>query len=47
MPQLYAKIEREALLMIIFNERPGDIIDINGLLKTNGFEPLRTSGLQD
>jgi hypothetical protein len=27
MPQLYPKIPRDALLMIIFNERPGSIID--------------------
>jgi transcriptional regulator with XRE-family HTH domain len=47
MPQLYSKIPRDALLMIIFNEKPGSIIDVNGLLKKNGFDPLRTSGLQD
>lgn len=47
MPQLYAKIPRDALLMIIFNERPGSIIDVNSLLKKNGMEPLKTSGLQD
>lgn len=47
MPELYAKIPRDALLMIIFNERPGSIIDVNSLLKKHGMEPLRTSGLQD
>lgn len=47
MPQLYAKIPRDALLMIIFNERPGSIIDANDLLNKNGMEPLRTSGVQD
>lgn len=47
MPELYAKIPRDALMMIIFNERPGSILDINALLKENGMEPLRTSGLQD
>lgn len=47
MPELYAKIPRDALLMIIFNERPGSIIDVNGLLKRNAMEPLRTSGLQE
>lgn len=47
MPQLYAKIPRDALLMIIFNERPGSIIDVNSLLKKNGMEPLKTSGFQD
>lgn len=47
MPELYAKIPRDAFLMIIFNERPGTIIDVNELLKENGLEPLRTSGVQD
>lgn len=47
MSELYAKVPRDALLMIIFNERPGDIIEVNALLKENGMLPLRTSGLQD
>ena len=47
MPELYPKIQRDALLMIVFNERPGSIIDVNDLLNENGFEPLRTSGVQD
>lgn len=47
MPELYAKIPRDALLMIIFNERPGGIIEVNSLLKQKGMETLRTSGLQD
>ena len=47
MPQLYAKMPRDALLMIIFNERPGSIIDVNELLKRNGLEPLRTSGFSE
>lgn len=47
LPTLYAKIPRDALLMIAFNERPGSIIDVNTLLKENGMETLRTSGLQD
>lgn len=47
MPELYAKTPRDALLMIIFNERPGSIIDVNELLKKNGMEPLRTSGMQE
>lgn len=46
MPELYAKLPRDALLMIIFNERPGDIIEINEILKKNGMETLRASGLQ-
>lgn len=47
MPTLYAKKPRDAFMMIVFNERPGSIIDVNELLKRNGMEPLRTSGLQD
>ena len=47
MPELYAKIPRDAILMIIFNERPGSVLDINEILKENGMQPLRTSGLQD
>ena len=47
MPQLYVKIPRDAFLMIIFNERPGGIIEVNELLKEKGMEMLRTSGLQE
>ena len=47
MPELYAKIPRDALIMIIFNERPGSIIEVNAILKKNGMEPLRTSGVQE
>lgn len=47
MPELYAKIPRDALLMIMFNERPGTIIEVNAYLKQNGMESLRSSGLQD
>lgn len=47
MPILYAKFPRDAMLMIIFNDRPGSIIDVNILLMNQGMEPLRTSGVQD
>lgn len=47
MSELYAKDERDALIMIVFNERPGSIIDVNGLLKEHGHLPLRTSGVQE
>lgn len=47
MAELYAKFQRDALLMIIFNERPGNILEVNSLLKQNGMEPLRTSGVQE
>ncbi|MDO4491887.1 MAG: hypothetical protein Q4B85_12545 [Lachnospiraceae bacterium] len=47
MPELYAKNPRDVLLMIIFNERPGSIIDVNELLIKNKMAPLRTSGVQE
>lgn len=47
MPELYAKIPRDALLMVCFNERPGSIIDVNTYLKKNGMEILRSSGTID
>lgn len=47
MPELYAKIARDALLMIMFNDRPGSIIDLNTCLMQKGMDPLRTSGVQD
>ena len=46
MPELYAKVPRDALLMIAFNERPGSILDVNDLLNQKGLQPLRTSGVQ-
>lgn len=47
MPQLYVKIQRDALIMMIFNERPGSITDVNICLKRHGVMPLRTSGVQE
>ena len=47
MPELYAKMQRDALIMIAFNERPGSIIDVNSFLKKNGMDILRPSGVQD
>lgn len=47
MPELYPKIPRDALLMILFNERPGSILEVNTVLKENGMESLRTSGVQE
>lgn len=44
MSELYPKNSRDALLMIIFNERPGDVIDVNTILMEHGMEPLRSSG---
>lgn len=47
MSELYAKIPRDAFLMIVFNERPGNVIEVNEFLEKNNMEPLRTSGVQD
>ena len=47
MPELYARIPRDALLIIAFNERPGSILDVNSFLKKNDVEPLRSSGTID
>ena len=47
LPQLYARVPRDALIMIVFNKRPGGIIEVNTYLKKNGVETLRSSGLHD
>ena len=47
MPELYAKIPRDAVLMIAFNTRPGGIIEVNQFLKDKKMDPLRTSGVQE
>ena len=45
MPELYVEYPRDALLMVIFKDRPGDIIMVNSLLRNNKMEPLRSSGV--
>lgn len=47
MPQLYAKIPRDAILMVAFNKRPGSILCVNKLLRQHNEQPLRTSGVQE
>ncbi|MCQ2537562.1 MAG: hypothetical protein MJ124_04105 [Lachnospiraceae bacterium] len=47
MPELYARIPRDAALMICFNERPGSVLEVNTYLKKNHFLPLRSSGTQE
>lgn len=47
MPQLYAKIKRDALIMSCFNQRPGSVLEVNSFLKKNACEPLSTVGLQE
>lgn len=47
MSPLYARIPRDAVLMIAFNRRCGNILDVNAMLKEQGMELLRTSGVQE
>ena len=47
MPELYAKVPRDALLMTVFNKRPKNIIEVNRLLMKNKQQPLKTSGSQE
>lgn len=47
MPNLDAENPRDALLMTVFKDRPGSIIDVNILMRQNHHRPLRTSGSQD
>lgn len=47
MPLLYAKVPRDACIMVAFNERPGNILDVNQFLKDNGMAILRPSGTQE
>ena len=42
MSELYAKIPRDALLMIAFNEHKGSLIDINEYLTANNVSPLKS-----
>lgn len=47
MPELYPRMERDALIITCINNRPGGIIEVNETLQRYGFEPLRSTGLQD
>ncbi len=47
MPELYAKVPRDALLMTVFSTHPGSVIDVNRLLIKNDMLPLKTSGVQE
>lgn len=43
MAPLYARIPRDAVLMIAFNQRIGDILDVNALLSRHKLPTLKTS----
>ena len=47
MPALYARIPRDAILIVAFNERPGDILKVNAILRKNDMEILRSCGTQE
>lgn len=44
MAPLYARIPRDAVLMIAFNQHKGNILDVNTLLSTHKLPTLKTSG---
>ncbi len=47
METLYARDARDALIMTCFNDRPGNIINVNELLLRNNMMPLRSSGVME
>lgn len=47
MPELFASVPRDAIIMVCFNERPGSVIEVNTILKEHKFQALRTSGMQE
>ncbi len=47
MDKLYARNQRDALIMTFFNEHSGSIIDLNEALSSHNMQPLRSSGVQD
>lgn len=47
MDPLYVRDKRDALIMTCFNQRPGNILDLNDLLLKNKLQPLRSSGVQE
>jgi hypothetical protein len=47
MSELYAKIPRDALIMVAFHDRPGSVLDVNSCLIKNKMMPLKSSGVQE
>ena len=47
MAPLYARISRDAVLMVAFNQHTGNILDVNALLSSHKQPTLKTSGLQE
>lgn len=44
---LYPKVKREALIMLLFNDRPGNIDEFNEKLIIKGEKPLKTNGIKE
>ncbi|MBQ4321273.1 MAG: hypothetical protein IJC35_03450 [Oscillospiraceae bacterium] len=44
MAPLYAKLPRDAVLMIAFNNRKGSVLEVNALLAAHRLPTLKTSG---
>ena len=44
MAPLYARIPRDAVLMIAFNQHKGSVLDVNALLVSHKLPALKTSG---
>ena len=47
MAPLYARISRDAVLMVAINQHKGNILDVNALLSSHKLPTLKTSGLQE
>ena len=47
MAPLYARISRDAVLMVAFNQHKGNILDVNALLSSHKLPTLKTSGIQE
>ena len=47
MAPLYARIPRDAVLMIAFNQHKGSVLDVNALLSAHKLPVLKTSGTLD
>ena len=47
MPELFVKYPRDLILMKCFDERPGNLFDVNDLLVNRGYDPLWDCGSQE
>lgn len=41
---LYSRVPRDAIMIVLFNDRPKDILEFNKILIQKGHEPLKASG---